>query len=933
MGIGTIALPAAVPGVSAVAAAQQSDDSATNPSSDPAPDQAECGVTGGEQRNATAWPYPDGTQVKKTPIIDTDVNFQEVTGPSSFRMQAIYRTLASPTIKGIDWFYLHFDPELAPYISQITIKSSGALAIGYRRFMEEVKPDSLGSVNRFTAKSFGELDPYAGEPGVWRVLNDMNHIRPPSDDPDERTIVKGQWGVFNAVATQDQRQTAEINVVLNDTIENIKAATGKSYFPAEGRWQGQSGGGNVLEGSKNVVVGASDSSETIRAGSEVPANYLIDTLLDENNDPYSSNYLRVDEGSLPEGTELDYDELNGQLTLVGTPTTPGSYDIKYAVATRGEVSIDNGELMGTMIDFDADDTDIAGTGNWLSGQTKTYLNSGDRVSGIMQPNRSTTPAPTGVTNFRAVSAHAPGVDYNIAYGTPYDIHLKLDPRILAALDGDHVVMWQKGSKLAYENSLPDPVANKQPVLIPVSAFDSNGHVRVSERNEAQNEPNTVYVDDITRVINPLTNTVQFTTPIRVVDMPINNQKLLDVYASDSPDNYLVFETWATTRDGKVDREIKYSRTGAYYHFYQSCAPDVTNIAKGNADGNGDTIDSTMLDTARDTQNFLRGHAEPETEIYVYRGTGADREIIGRTTVQANGFWDTKLCEPADLEANPETCSAKNLADLGIEAGSTNLTVAARHPRTLESDAVPITVIGEPITNEPVADPFPETATEITGKLGEQHQNTTKTVVTAYAIAPDGTRTKIGESEQIAGSANPDAETPFSIPVDRSLIGPDDAIEIESRESSFPADLTGTVDVARDDAYRPSTPVTVDPGVFIGDINTVIKITSDEPDGVFRKGSGVTYTATSTVTDGPVKDAVVIIGEDPDAPFTDEAPVLKKKAADGTETDLVEGTDYTAEKQADGSYKITFTEPLAEDDVVTTVIKGLIPAETPADGDD
>ncbi|WP_395891100.1 hypothetical protein, partial [Corynebacterium spheniscorum] len=140
-----------------------------------------------------------------------------------------------------------------------------------------------------------------------------------------------------------------------------------------------------------------------------------------------------------------------------------------------------------------------------------------------------------------------------------------------------------------------------------------------------------------------------------------------------------------------------------------------------------------------------------------------------------------------------------------------------------------------------------------------------------------------------------------------------------------------------DGDKPANDNTVenpdDNAIYNGDINTVIKITSDDPSGEFRPGSGVTYTATSTVTDGPVKDAVVIIGEDPDAPFTDEAPVLKKKAADGTETDLVEGTDYTAEKQADGSYKITFTEPLAEDDVVTTVIKGLIPAETPADGDD
>ncbi|WP_185954647.1 hypothetical protein, partial [Klebsiella pneumoniae] len=108
----------------------------------------------------------------------------------------------------------------------------------------------------------------------------------------------------------------------------------------------------------------------------------------------------------------------------------------------------------------------------------------ENVQPIMQDNRETAPAPAGVTNLRAVSAHANAIEYNLTTGKPYDVHLQIDPRLLDSLYQDptdplgepYVVMWQKASHLAYKNSLPTPEANKQPLRIPRSAFDANGKV-------------------------------------------------------------------------------------------------------------------------------------------------------------------------------------------------------------------------------------------------------------------------------------------------------------------------------------------------------------------------------------------------------------------------------------------------------------------------
>ncbi|WP_177964923.1 hypothetical protein, partial [Klebsiella michiganensis] len=122
--------------------------------------------------------------------------------------------------------------------------------------------------------------------------------------------------------------------------------------------------------------------------------------------------------------------------------------------------------------------------------------------------------------------------------------------------------------------------------------------------------------------------------------------------------------------------------------------------------------------------------------------------------------------------------------------------------------------------------------------------------------------------------------------------------------------------------------------YPGKIDTVVKITdttgggSDgtEPDGKFSAGEDVTYTGTSTVTGGSVEKPVIVINQDPDAPFkADVVPTVTKNGQP------VPAEDYTAEV-VDGKVTVTFNKPLAENDVVETVIEGAVAAEKPEGGD-
>ncbi|WP_221930366.1 hypothetical protein, partial [Klebsiella pneumoniae] len=123
--------------------------------------------------------------------------------------------------------------------------------------------------------------------------------------------------------------------------------------------------------------------------------------------------------------------------------------------------------------------------------------------------------------------------------------------------------------------------------------------------------------------------------------------------------------------------------------------------------------------------------------------------------------------------------------------------------------------------------------------------------------------------------------------------------------------------------KPGNENTVDPDnstgdkvdYFTGDINTVVKITDANGDGVFEPGEGVTYTGTSTVTGGSVEKPVIVINQDPDAPFNEGAvPTVTKNG------EPVPAEDYTA-SVVDGKVTVTFNKPLAENDVVKTVIEG------------
>ncbi|KAA8721957.1 hypothetical protein, partial [Corynebacterium spheniscorum] len=935
MGIGTITLPALTPEIAAVASAQETGDPAAQP-----------------DRPTTKWDVPAGAKVKGHTIIQSGVTFAEVTGEKSFDMRLTYRATLSPAA-WITWVYLHFDPDLAPYIDEISVKNEGISPNAkYTRWFEKVTPTTVNNVGP-TGKPYGELDPYAnsGVDGeVWRALNDLASARVPTviGDKYERKFLSGNWGIFPDVPLQNQKHTGMVHVTLKKPIEQIIKETGKTQFDAEARWQGQN----------------------------------------EDN---------------------------------------------------SEINVDATAQTGTTIDFDPAAGGSKGT-TWLDAQSLTYFELG-KEPGLMGPDGKFVPVSDGkVSVLRTKTQRFHNIaTYNTAVGAkkPFDVHLQIDPAVLAAVDGDHVTVWEVYNSGNYANG-----ASETPVQVPVSAFDENGVVRITQRQELEGSPNTVVIDDIHRVIQP--NASDPVVDGMYVDIPIVESKLIENYSDPTYFKSIHFAQWVTADENGGDRLIDKSNTSSYWRMYVTYRPTVANIS-APAEGEGDAV-TAEKNTARQSQNFLQGNSEPNSEVTVYRITGENREVVGHTTADESGNWAAKICDPATRTGeDPNSCPAVSLESLGLtaEGATSTLAVAARAGMNAESADVPVTITkvesNAPTTDYTKEAPFDpsETNNILTGKLAAQHQNGTQTKVQAYVKTSDGSEIIVGETT-VNGNAT---ETPeFKLTVDPAKVGPAKEIFLRAIEGNLPADPTAPVERSRDDAYFKSAEVsvpvefngptisvnpvavtveegdeipadtvlgTVIPGkdatmptaeqikvegapegvttafdpetgkitlvgspvagtakaepyavtiaivdeldreitkvdapikviAHNGVANTTVKITDtvgggpdgSEPDGIFTAGEDVVYTATTDITEGGVKDLSVVIDQDPDAPFkADAVPTVTK---DGVK--LTPDVDYTATKQPDGSFEIDFKDPVDEGSQIITTIDGQVAAEKPADGD-
>ncbi|MDO5701052.1 MAG: Rib/alpha-like domain-containing protein, partial [Bowdeniella nasicola] len=201
------------------------------------------------------WPMPENTEIVDSSIVSSGISSNGPTGPDTLELMLSYRATVSP---GLEWIYLRIDPDLAPYIDEMSVKASGQGAnILYTRYFEKVGDDTLGNVKN-NGDEYGAVDPYAGDGNVWRVHNDRKYGIAPGTNPKTRRTLGGNWGVFTGVPLQNQLMFAPINVTLNTPIEQIREETGRDFFVADARWQNspEKAGGKVEIDNESISTGA-----------------------------------------------------------------------------------------------------------------------------------------------------------------------------------------------------------------------------------------------------------------------------------------------------------------------------------------------------------------------------------------------------------------------------------------------------------------------------------------------------------------------------------------------------------------------------------------------------------------------------------------------------------------------------------------------------
>ncbi|MDO5724427.1 MAG: hypothetical protein Q4P33_08565, partial [Flaviflexus sp.] len=65
---------------------------------------------------------PENTEIVDSSIVSAGVSSNGPTGPDSLELMLAYRATVSP---GLEWIYLRIDPDLAPYIDEMSVKASG----------------------------------------------------------------------------------------------------------------------------------------------------------------------------------------------------------------------------------------------------------------------------------------------------------------------------------------------------------------------------------------------------------------------------------------------------------------------------------------------------------------------------------------------------------------------------------------------------------------------------------------------------------------------------------------------------------------------------------------------------------------------------------------------------------------------------------------
>ena len=402
------------------------------------------------------------------------------------------------------------------------------------------------------------------------------------------------------------------------------------------------------------------------------------------------------------------------------------------------------------------------------------------------------------------------------------MNLRLDPELLSAVPADqNVIVWEKYNVSDLKQASKFDGASGKPLAIPVSRFNPDGSIRIVVDKSKVNtvEQGVFYTDDVNNFLQP-----NATDPVvggTIVDVPFDQDKIRKKIETNDLKRMHAYG-WITEKGGRLVRNASKSIAGeamatASWVLEVTQKPVVTNISKGQSDNTNDAIVAENNDSAREQQNFLQGTAQPNSNITVVKTEGDQRTIIGRTVTNEEGKWQLKVTENAGdllnggIQDTATNGTAKTLQSLGLtKGGAAKLEVIAQYGLAIASEPIQVTMdrvqTNAPTISYSTSAPLSKDANQLTGELGKQFQNTTKTVVTAYTKDIDGRLTELGNSGQVNG--NIQGGQGFKIKLKSGALASCPMVVLKAKEGDFPKNLSAQVTEAKDDAYSESDEVEI-----------------------------------------------------------------------------------------------------------------------------